>query len=155
MLKPVLLVPLCFSWRLWDFGVFSDLCFTTGKRYFNTTVIYIYIYIYINTCILGRTYSVERSIHLIEEHWLLIYIYIYIYCLSVALHMKSRHLCNSKSEQKCFYLLGTDYISEQFFQRPRTWTNSSKGKSDLVADPDQQYKNSLKIEGIKLGWLDS
>ena len=24
------------------------------------------------TCILGRTYSVERSIHLIEEHWLLI-----------------------------------------------------------------------------------
>ena len=27
-----------------------------------------YIYIYINTCILGRTYSVERSIHLIEEH---------------------------------------------------------------------------------------
>ena len=30
--------------------------------------VYIYIYIYINTCILGRTYSVERSIHLIEEH---------------------------------------------------------------------------------------
>ena len=30
------------------------------------------IYIYIYTCILGRTYSVERSIHLIEEHWLLI-----------------------------------------------------------------------------------
>ena len=28
----------------------------------------IYIYIYINTCTLGRTYSVERSIHLIEEH---------------------------------------------------------------------------------------
>ena len=28
----------------------------------------VYIYIYINTCILGRTYSVERSIHLIEEH---------------------------------------------------------------------------------------
>ena len=26
----------------------------------------------INTCILGRTYFVERSIHLIEEHWLLI-----------------------------------------------------------------------------------
>ena len=25
-------------------------------------------YIYIYTCILGRTYSVERSIHLIEEH---------------------------------------------------------------------------------------
>ena len=24
--------------------------------------------IYIYTCILGRTYSVERSIHLIEEH---------------------------------------------------------------------------------------
>ena len=27
-----------------------------------------YIYIYIYTCILGRTFSVERSIHLIEEH---------------------------------------------------------------------------------------
>ena len=37
--------------------------------------IYIYIYIYIlhiNTCILGITYFVERSIHLIEEHLLLI-----------------------------------------------------------------------------------
>ena len=32
------------------------------KRY-----IYIYIYIYINTCILGRTYFVECSIHLIEQ----------------------------------------------------------------------------------------
>ena len=42
---------------------------------------YIYIYIYINTCILGRTHSVERSIHLIEEHWLLTYIYIYIWIL--------------------------------------------------------------------------
>ena len=30
--------------------------------------IYIYIYIYVNTCTLGRTYSVQRSIHLIEEH---------------------------------------------------------------------------------------
>ena len=30
--------------------------------------IYIYIYIYIYTCILGRTYFVERSIHLIEEY---------------------------------------------------------------------------------------
>ena len=58
------------------------------------------------------------------------------------------HLCNCKSEQKCFYLLGTDYISEQFFQGPRTWTNCSKGKSDLVVDPDQQYKNSLQIELI-------
>ena len=28
--------------------------------------------IYINTCIVGRTYFVERSIHLIEENWLLI-----------------------------------------------------------------------------------
>ena len=28
--------------------------------------------IYINTCILGRTYFVERSIHLFEEHWPLI-----------------------------------------------------------------------------------
>ena len=27
---------------------------------------------YIHTCILGRMYFVERSIHLIEEHWLLI-----------------------------------------------------------------------------------
>ena len=33
-----------------------------------TILAQIYIYIYINTCILGRTYSVERSIHLIEEH---------------------------------------------------------------------------------------
>ena len=32
----------------------------------------LYISMYINTCILGRTYFVERSIHLIEEHWLLI-----------------------------------------------------------------------------------
>ena len=24
--------------------------------------------VYVNTCILGRTYFVERSIHLIEEH---------------------------------------------------------------------------------------
>ena len=31
-----------------------------------------YVCMYVNTCILGRTYSVERSIHLIEEHWLLI-----------------------------------------------------------------------------------
>ena len=30
------------------------------------------IHTYIHTCILGRTYFVERSIHLIEEHWLLI-----------------------------------------------------------------------------------
>ena len=27
---------------------------------------------HVNTCILGRTYFVERSIHFIEEHWLLI-----------------------------------------------------------------------------------
>ena len=26
------------------------------------------IYIFLTTCILGRTYFVERSIHLIEEH---------------------------------------------------------------------------------------
>ena len=32
----------------------------------------LYISMYINTCILGRTYFIERSIHLIEEHWLLI-----------------------------------------------------------------------------------
>ena len=30
------------------------------------------IHTYIHTCILGRTYFVECSIHLIEEHWLLI-----------------------------------------------------------------------------------
>ena len=27
-----------------------------------------YLHTYIHTCILGRTYFVERSIHLIEEH---------------------------------------------------------------------------------------
>ena len=31
-----------------------------------------YIQNYINTCIVGITYFVERSIYLIEEHWLLI-----------------------------------------------------------------------------------
>ena len=39
--------------------------FRGGSKFFQTAV---YIYIYISTCILGRTYSVERSIHLIEEH---------------------------------------------------------------------------------------
>ena len=34
-------------------------------------LILIYTEVYI-TCMLGRTYFVERSIHLIEEHWLLI-----------------------------------------------------------------------------------
>ena len=34
------------------------------KLYFT----YLYISIYLNTCILGRTYFVERSIQLIEEH---------------------------------------------------------------------------------------
>ena len=38
------------------------------KLYFT----YLYISIYLNTCILGRTYFVERSIQLIEEHRLLI-----------------------------------------------------------------------------------
>ena len=31
-----------------------------------------YVCMYVNTCILGRTYFLECSIHLIEEHWLLI-----------------------------------------------------------------------------------
>ena len=61
-------------------------------------------------------------------HWKKILQY---YCnIACQFHMGSWGLC--KSEQKCFYLLGTDYISEQFFQGPRTWTNCSKGKSDLV-----------------------
>ena len=36
------------------------------------TYIHTYINTYIHTCILSRTYFVERSIHLVEEHWLLI-----------------------------------------------------------------------------------
>ena len=55
---------------------------TAFLRYrFFTHILYIYIYIYIhtyiytrstqNTCILGRTHFVERSIHLIDEHWVL------------------------------------------------------------------------------------
>ena len=42
--------------------------FQISKKETERFYIYIYIYIYINTCILARTYSVERSIHLIEEH---------------------------------------------------------------------------------------
>ena len=43
-----------------------------SRRSFIHVSVILYISTYINTCILGRTYLVERSIHLIEEHWLLI-----------------------------------------------------------------------------------
>ena len=37
-----------------------------GERFIHVSVI-LYISMYVNTCILGRTYFIERSIHLIEE----------------------------------------------------------------------------------------
>ena len=61
----------------------------------------IYIYIYINTCILGRTYSVERSIHLIEEH----YIYIYIFKLAALILVIPLNMFNVYMSRKLLSVL--------------------------------------------------
>ena len=47
----------------------------------------------------------------------------------------------------CYYVKKetTDKVNLQIILGRTTWTNSSKGKPDLVVDQDQWYKITLKI----------